>query len=134
LAAAAYTNYVGVDISEAALTKARRRTEDNGRAGKNSFACSDFLSYRPTQQFNVILFRESMYHVPLGKVKPILDRFSMYLKKDGVFIVRMNITDGKGGQKPRLAAIVGVVEAEFDVVEKRQYGELGPSVIVFQPR
>jgi hypothetical protein len=58
----------------------------------------------------------------------------MYLKKDGVFIVRMNITDGKGGQKPRLAAIVGVVEAEFDVVEKRQYGELGPSVIVFQPR
>jgi len=30
--------------------------------------------------------------------------------------------------------IVGVVEAEFDVVEKRQYGELGPSVIVFQPR
>ena len=134
LAAAAYTNYVGVDISEAALTKARRRTEDNGRAGKNSFACSDFLSYSPTQQFNVILFRESMYHVPLGKVKPILDRFSMYLKKDGVFIVRMNITDGKGGQKPRLAAIVGVVEAEFDVVEKRQYGELGPSVIVFQPR
>jgi SAM-dependent methyltransferase len=58
LAASAYTTYVGIDISEAALVKARKRTEENGRSGKNSFACSDFLGYRPTQKFNVI------FHVP----------------------------------------------------------------------
>lgn len=134
LAATSYTSYVGVDISEAALAKARKRTDENGRAGKNSFACSDFLGYRPTQQFDVILFRESMYHVPLGKVKPILDHFSKYLSDAGVFIVRMNTTDGKGGQKQRLAAAVGIMESEFDVVEKSQYGESGPTVIVFRPR
>ncbi len=134
LAASAYTTYVGVDISEAALAKARKRTDENGRAGKNSFACSDFLDYQPAQKFDVILFRESMYHVPLAKVKPILDHFSEYLKDDGVFIVRMNTTDGKGSHKPRLAAIMGVMEADFDVVEKNQYGESGPTVIVFRPK
>jgi SAM-dependent methyltransferase len=134
LADAAYTSYVGVDISEAALAKATKRTEKNGRAGKNRFACSDFLSYRPTQQFDVILFRESMYHVPLGKVKTILDHFSKYLKDGGVFIVRMNTTDGKGGQKDRLALMVGIMEADFDVLEKNQYGESGPTVIVFCPK
>jgi 2-polyprenyl-3-methyl-5-hydroxy-6-metoxy-1,4-benzoquinol methylase len=134
LAASAYTTYVGVDISEAALAKARKRTDENGRAGKNSFACSDFLGYQPAQKFDVILFRESMYHVPLAKVKPILDHFSEYLNDNGVFIVRMNTTDGKGSHKPRLAAIMGVMEADFDVVEKNQYGESGPTVIVFRPK
>jgi SAM-dependent methyltransferase len=134
LAGTAYTTYVGVDISEAALAKARKRTEENGRTAKNSFACSDFLDYRPAHQFDVILFRESMYHVPLGKVKPILDHFSKHLKNDGVFVVRMNISDGKGGVKPRLGAIVSVIEAGYDVVEKKQYGESGPTVIVFRLR
>ncbi len=134
LAETAYTTYVGVDISEAALAKATRRTKENGRAGKNSFACSDFLGYRPTQEFDVILFRESMYHVPLGKVKALLEQFSKYLKDDGVFIVRMNITDGKGSLKPRLAAAIEIMETDFDVVEKNQHGESGPTVIVFRPR
>jgi SAM-dependent methyltransferase len=134
LAANKYTTYIGVDISEAALAKATKRTEENGRTGKNSFVCSDFLSYEPTQQFDVILFRESMYHVPLGKVKPILDHFSKHLRDEGVFIVRMNITDGKGSQKHRLAAAVDIMESEFDVVEKSQYGESGPTVIIFRPR
>jgi SAM-dependent methyltransferase len=128
-----YTSYVGIDISEAALVKARKRTESSGRSSKNSFACSDFLSYRPTEHFDVILFRESMYHVPLGKVKPILDYFTQYLKEGGVFVVRMNISDQKGGQKARLAAAVEVMEQEFEVVEKAQYGDKGPTVIVFRP-
>jgi SAM-dependent methyltransferase len=134
LAADAYTTYVGVDISEAALAKAVKRTEKDGRAGKNSFACSDFLSYQPTQKFDVILFRESMYHVPLNKVRPILNHFSEHLKDDGVFIVRMNTSDGKGGHKHRLTSMVDIIAAEFNVVENTQYGESGPTVIVFQPK
>jgi SAM-dependent methyltransferase len=132
----AYRTYVGVDISEAALRKATRRTMVSGRADKNRFAQGDFLSYVPTQQFDVILFREAMYHVPLGKVKAMLDRYSKYLRDDGVFIVRMIISDRRkiGKSKYRLKAMVGVIETEFDVVEKCQYGESGPTVIVFRPR
>jgi len=134
LAATTYTTYVGVDISEAALRKATRRTEQNGRAGKNHFVCSDFINYVPTQQFEVILFRESMYHVPLSRVKATLDHYSKYLRDGGVFVIRMNTSGPNGQPKSRLAAAVGVMEAEFDVVEKRQYGESGPTVVVFRPK
>ena len=89
LAASVYKSYVGVDISEAALAKAVKRTQKNGRADKNSFVRSDFLGYTPTQEFDIILFRESMYHVPYGQVLKILEKYSKYLKKSGVFIVRL---------------------------------------------
>jgi 2-polyprenyl-6-hydroxyphenyl methylase/3-demethylubiquinone-9 3-methyltransferase len=133
LAETAYRQYVGVDISEAALRKATRRTAQKGRSDKNHFVCGDFINYVPNQQFEVILFRESMYHVPLGKVKGTLDHYAKYLSEGGVFVVRMNTSDGKGDHKRRLIATIAVMETEFDVVEKCQYGESGPTVIVFRP-
>ena len=134
LAATAYRTYVGVDISEAALTKATRRTKENGRTQKNRFVCADFFSYAPTQQFDVILFRDSMYHVPTGKVKTTLDHYSKYLRDGGVFVVRMNTSGPNGRPRSRLTAMIGFIETKFDVIEKRQSGESGPTVIVFRPR
>jgi SAM-dependent methyltransferase len=134
LAPDGYRTYVGVDISEAALGKAAMRTEENGRSDKNRFERADFLSYVPTQQFDVILFRESMYHVPLGKTKAILDRYSTYLTGEGVFIVRMYACNQDGKIKQRPKAMFDVIEAEFDVVEKCHYSEAGATVIVFRPR
>ena len=129
LPATAYQTYVGVDISEAALDKARKRTEENGRAGKNLFVKEDFLKYLPTQRFDVILFRESMYHVPMGKITTILDRYAKYLKDGGVFVVRMGSTT-----KHRPKAMLSIIEGEFEVVEKSQYAEPEATVIVFKPR
>ena len=128
-----YLKYVGMDISEEALAKARRRTEQNGRSHKNSFELGDFLSYVPPQKFDVILFREAMYHVPLGKVKKTLDRFSEYLTDGGVFIVRLYVLE-KGKTKYRPSAMIGIMEREFDVVEKSHYPESGSTVIVFRPK
>jgi SAM-dependent methyltransferase len=128
-----YDTYVGVDISQAALRKAGRRTEQNGRTFKNRFVCADFIEYVPTQRFDVILFRESMYHVPLGRVKATLDHYSKYLADGGVFIVRMNISGPNGQPKSRLTAALKVMEAHFAVLEKCQYGTSGPIVIVFRP-
>jgi SAM-dependent methyltransferase len=136
LADTAYRTYVGVDISEAALVKARKRSEACGRSAKNSFAQGDFLSYLPSQRFDVILFRESMYHVPLGKVKLILDRYTEYLNDHGVFIVRMFASgreDGKSRSRPN--AMIDIIEKSFDVVENRRHQEPGePTVLVFRPR
>jgi SAM-dependent methyltransferase len=130
-----YKNYVGVDISESALEKGRRRTEANGRSDKNSFAQGDFLSYLPPQQFDVILFREALYHVPLGKVKFILDRFSKYLAKEGVFIVRLWVKDRQTGvDKHRPMAMVDIIEKEFDVIEHGKYDDDRSSVVVFRPK
>jgi SAM-dependent methyltransferase len=89
LAFGAYGSYLGVDISDTALDKARRRSEVNGRLQKNKFLQADFVKYVPKQSFDVILFRESLYHVPLGSVKATLDRYSKHLEERGVFIVRI---------------------------------------------
>jgi SAM-dependent methyltransferase len=131
----AYRSYIGVDISEAALAKAAKRSEGNGRADKNLFVQSDFLKYQPTHQFDVIVFRESIYHVPLGQIRVILDKYSKYLSDRGVFIVRLDVLDGKKGQiKKRPKAMMEVIETEFDILEKQRYpGEFGPTVMVFRP-
>ena len=137
VAATAYRTYVGVDISEAALAKAASRSKESGREDKNRFECSDFMDYVPTGKFDVILFRESMYHVPLSKVKGTLERYSAYLRDGGVFIVRLFAAsrDAANKEKHRPTAMLEVMASEFDVVEKRQYSDPGrPTVIVFRPK
>jgi 2-polyprenyl-3-methyl-5-hydroxy-6-metoxy-1,4-benzoquinol methylase len=133
-----YQSYLGVDISEAALAKARKRSEECGRGSKNHFECGDFLAYVPAGQYDVILFRESMYHVPLGKVKATLDRYSAYLKNGGVFVVRLYASSSdrpKGEDKQRPAAMLRIMESEFDVLEKARYDVPGqPTVMVFRPK
>jgi SAM-dependent methyltransferase len=136
LAAEVYRSYVGVDISEAALAKAVKRTQENGRADNNSFVASDFLGYRPTQEFDIILFRESLYHVPYGQVKPILDKYSRNLKPSGVFIVRLYAGDSRPGKiKRRVTRKMDLIEREFDMVESRRFDTPAlPTVLVFRPR
>ena len=133
---AVYERYVGIDISEVALAKAVKRTQENGRADKNSFACSDFLGYEPTQEFDVILFRESLYHVPYGQVLKILEKYSKHLKNGGVFIVRLYLGDQRQGKiKFRVKRKLDLIKREFDVLESPQYDTPGlPTVLVFWPR
>jgi SAM-dependent methyltransferase len=135
LADTAYQTYMGVDISEAAISKGVKRTEANGRSSKNSFVCSDFLGYTPTREFDVILFRESMYHIPFGQVLPILEKYAKYLKKTGVFMVRLYATDIKTGEiKTRVKSKMDLIKRHFDIIEYRQYGAPGrPTVLVFRP-
>jgi SAM-dependent methyltransferase len=135
LAEGAYRSYVGVDISEAALAKAVKRTKENGRERKNSFAQSDFLGYIPAQDFDLILFRESLYHVPFGQVKPILDKFSKNLKERGVFVVRLYAGDATPGKiKWRVKRKLDLIKREFDVLESRQFDTSGyPTVLIFRP-
>jgi|SRR5271170_592399 len=138
MAATAYQSYVGVDISEVALAKAARRSKENGRQEKNRFECDDLLDYVPTGKYDAILFRESMYHVPIGRIKSTLDHYSAYLKDDGVFIVRLYTStqqDPSGKEKYRPTAMLSIMEREFDVVEKGRYAVPGrPTVIVFRPK
>jgi SAM-dependent methyltransferase len=135
LAANAYEQYIGVDISEAALAKAVKRSEENNRSDKNRFVNSDFMSYRPTEAFDIILFRESMYHVPYGQVLPILNKFAKHLKTSGVFIVRLYAGDLRSGvPKPRVTSKLDLIKREFKVVEAGRFQSPGlPTVLVFRP-
>jgi SAM-dependent methyltransferase len=126
----AYQHYTGVDISDAAIEQAKKRTEDNRRANKNSYFQSDILSYVPTQQYEVILFREAIYYLPQAKIKSMLDRYSKSLNESGVFIVRMLGTTGRGKQ------IIDIIESDFEVVDKYLSNQTPTTtaVIVFRPR
>jgi SAM-dependent methyltransferase len=136
LADVAYRSYVGVDISEAALAKGLKRTQENGRAGKNNFVCSDFLGYNPAGSFDVILFRESMYHIPYLKILPILQKYKQSLKESGVFIVRLYAADLETGKrKSRVTSKIDLIKREFDVFESAEYKTPGlPTILVFRPR
>lgn len=136
LAENAYQTYTGVDISDAALAKATKRTKETGRVGKNSFIQSDFLGYNPPRNFDIILFRESLYHVPFGQVKPILDKYAKYLKKDGVFVVRLFAGDARAGKtKWRVKRKLNLIHNLSDIVESRQFDTPGyPTVVVFRPK
>jgi SAM-dependent methyltransferase len=133
LSSSAYASYVGVDISETALEKARRRSEENGHEQKTRFLRGDFLKYEPQQRFDVILFRESLYHVPMGSVTATLDRYARYLEEGGVFIVRIaTIENGKDKSRPR--AMLREIERGFEVLKQGRYGPQGATVVVFRPR
>jgi SAM-dependent methyltransferase len=135
LAANVYEHYIGVDISEAALAKAVKRSGENGRIDKNSFVNSDFMSFEPTKEFDIILFRESMYHVPYGQVLPILRKYSEHLKQTGVFIVRLYTGDLQSGVlKRRVNSKLDLIKREFRVLEAGQFDSPGlPNVLVFRP-
>jgi 2-polyprenyl-3-methyl-5-hydroxy-6-metoxy-1,4-benzoquinol methylase len=135
LAATAYQKYLGVDISEICLRKARERSQETGRADKNQFVCGDFLQFFTSERFDVILFRESLYHVPMDKITLTLNRYATNLKANGVFVVRIKTLDDKDGTlKPRPIAMLRVLEKEFDVIENRHYKEFGATVVVFRPK
>jgi trans-aconitate methyltransferase len=121
-----YNDYTGVDISEVALKKAAARRAGSIREKKNRYFLADLLVYEPTQKHDVILFRESIYYVPLFKMKAMLQRYSQHLTEQGAFIVCM------GGTKLRNARrILEIVKGSFRVLEvnSEQRGEF---VVVFR--
>ena len=92
---------------------------------KNRFFQSDVSSYVPSQQFDVILFRDSIYYVTRPNIRPTLERYSKYLKPSGVFIVRMD-----GGNKR--GSIVDIIESNFNLLEKRVHEQPDAVVLVFR--
>jgi SAM-dependent methyltransferase len=122
----AYSEYVGVDISEVAINKAGKRTLETGREGKNHYFRSDICGFVPAQRFDVILFRESIYYIRRARIREELERYSNYLKERGVFAVRLFSVHG------RKKRIVEVIERNFDIVEKLRPDPPGTLIIVFR--
>lgn len=122
LRADAYAEYIGVDISRVAIVNATARAERDVRSGKNSYLYADILTYVPSHKFNVILFRDSIYYVPKARIKAMLDRYSNFLIKDGVFILR--VCEGLG----RYKRIIGEIERNFTVIQR--HASIDPNAIL----
>lgn len=128
LAAEAYRDLTGVDISDVAIEKATQRTHQLGRAGRNRYVQGDIVTYEPRRRFDVILFRESIYYVPRSRIQGMLRRYSDHLEDGGVFLVRFY--DLSGRQKH----VLDIIEADFHVVERILFDNPSAAVLVFRPK
>jgi SAM-dependent methyltransferase len=119
-----YERYVGTDISIVAIDKAKIRTQKNAREGKNEYVCAAIETYVPKEKYNVILFRESIFYVAIGKIKKVIDRYCNYLTDDGVIIVRMCDRD-------KYKAILNVITKHYRVIERYRVNEAKDVIIIF---
>lgn len=122
----AYRDYVGVDVSSAAVSRARERTRKAGREAVNTYLICDLSTYEPARRFTVILFRDSIYYVPRTQILRLLSRLGCALEPDGVFVVRMYQSTGSS------ASIVRTLEEHFTVLEKVDDAS-GSLALVFRP-
>jgi 2-polyprenyl-6-hydroxyphenyl methylase/3-demethylubiquinone-9 3-methyltransferase len=125
LDSSAYQDYTGVDISDVAIRRAKAKTEEHGRKGKNQYVQDEILSYVPSQQFDVILLRDSIYYLPTSKVKAMLSRYGRYLKENGVFIVRL-------WRRGRYRMIEELIRKDFRVIDRTVSDRVDGVVMVFQ--
>lgn len=75
-------SYVGIDLSSEAIEQAR-----GARLEKAAFEVADFERWSPTQEFDAIVFLDSLYYArdPLS----VLRRYSTALGADGKFVISM---------------------------------------------
>jgi 2-polyprenyl-3-methyl-5-hydroxy-6-metoxy-1,4-benzoquinol methylase len=121
-----YESYTGADLSEVAIRKAELRTRKNQREAKNQYMHSDIESFVPSTAYNVILFRESIFYIPVTKMKAVLDRYAGYLKPKGVFIVRMC-------DREKYRAIVELIIRHYLVLEKHLVESAKDIIMIFRP-
>jgi 2-polyprenyl-6-hydroxyphenyl methylase/3-demethylubiquinone-9 3-methyltransferase len=106
-----YSQYVGVDVSDVALQKARQRIAADNRSDKNSYTLGAIETYIPGKKYDVILFRESLFYIARWRLKPILDWYAEWLTPNGVIIVRLWSSDTH-------ADMIYLIESGFEVLEK----------------
>jgi 2-polyprenyl-3-methyl-5-hydroxy-6-metoxy-1,4-benzoquinol methylase len=80
LDATRYSRYVGVDISDEAIQRAKPEP-------KAQFVCSDATAWEPNETFDLIVFNECLeyFHDPLS----VVGRYEPYLAPEGAFLVSM---------------------------------------------
>jgi SAM-dependent methyltransferase len=117
-----YDRYVGVDISEVAVSRLRER----GLAHA-TFVAADAETYQPGEQFDVVVFNESITYF-----KDPEDGFARYVRAlapDGIAVVSCHM------QSERAQAILRTLERTWrvlDATEVRQ-GDNSWRCVVFGP-
>lgn len=77
-----HAGYLGIDIAPEAVRQARERVPGGAR-----FVVSDFEQFAPSEQFDVIVFNESLYYAP--EPVALLEKYSRALTTNGVLVVSM---------------------------------------------
>jgi len=127
-----YRHYLGVDISDVAIEKARAK---NSRLN-NIYALGDMWKFNPPGTYDLIFLGDSLYNFSFPEEKKILARYSSYLNESGVFVIRTWVGVDRTRAINRTRAIIKLIESDYDVIEKRSYATrpIPLVVIVFKPK
>jgi SAM-dependent methyltransferase len=116
-----YTAYLGIDVSGEAVREGAERSRFNGRV-HCEFVQADIVNYFPTDRFDLILFRESIYY--LADPLTILQRLARdNLAPTGKFVVVM--------PKTRYQGIIHDITQHFAVVASQEPPLRDSIVLVF---
>jgi len=106
-----YTKYVGVDISTAAIQRAKEKCAEEGqRISKNEFQESDILKFASLHKYEVILFQESLQYFNKHQIRKVLWKYAHYLSAQGVIIIRLC-------DRQKYAWIINFAKKEYQLVD-----------------
>lgn len=110
--------YQGVDASSEAVALALKRVSE-----KIHFDVGNIQSYECEDDFDLIVFEESLYYVPFFRYR-LLKRYGRRLRPGGVFIV--TVADPR-----RFARMIRMVRGKFRVLEDRYFQNSRRLLLVF---
>jgi len=108
-----YRQFVGVDISSAAIAKAQRLLGD----ARTSFVVGDAHEFVPEMAFDVIIFNQCLYYMPdpVGMIR----RYAKFLKPSGRIIV--SLCDA-GRSRAVWSLILGHLDVEDEITVVQSSG------------
>jgi trans-aconitate methyltransferase len=111
--------YRGVDASSEAIAKARKRANE-----RICFDIGDIQRYECEDDFDLIVFEESLYYVPFFRYR-LLKRYCRRLRPDGMFIV--TVADPK-----RFRRMIRMIREKFQIIEDRYFKNSNRWLLVFR--
>lgn len=120
LADDSFSYYRGVDASSEAIALAEKR-----HTHKVEFEIGDVQSYEFQDDFDLVVFEESLYYVPFFRHR-LLNRYARRLRPGGVFVV--TVADPR-----RFAGMIRMIRSRFQIVEDRSAPGGRRLYLVFRP-
>lgn len=76
------SSFHGIDFSSVSIEKA-----NSSNRAKATFSCEDLHDYKPTSNYDIIVFNEAFYYIHESKKQDVLDTIKKHLKPNGIIIV-----------------------------------------------
>ncbi|MDI3253475.1 MAG: class I SAM-dependent methyltransferase [Bacillota bacterium] len=123
-----YRSYLGIDISPVAIERAEKNLDPIvAKRDKTEFAVAPIESFTTQRRFHIVLYRECLYYFSLGQIKTILNRHALFLRPDGVFVVRLY-------DRNRYEKIVDHIFETYEVKETVAPADNPTIILIFKPR
>lgn len=114
-----YDTYCGVDISDVAIANAAELFDGPGgnTAITHQLEVSTVQDFQPSRQFDVIIFNEVMYYLPLPQIAEAVRRYSRHLSTDGVILVSLK-------DHPQCRCVLTVLQRELEFLHGIVYQQV----------